>query len=208
MLNDPYWCLLPKIGAGIITTPPEALTQTYIDPYVYFGRVDQAATLHFQTQVYVPGNCGNVTVELRRRRYNASTVTWGPPQTISTQSPALTVDGSWLSGTATFDFSFTYLDNGRNDFELVLSADCPGVLHNANGDVFAVWSRYDGARNHIYTARHPAATTWDATVRIDSDTGSAGASQIAVNANGDAFAVWYQFDGTRYNIWSNRRLAA
>ncbi|MBI3609886.1 MAG: hypothetical protein HY204_04180 [Nitrospirae bacterium] len=135
MLNDPYWCGLPGIGASLSATPPQALTQTPVYPYHYFGRVDQAATLHFQSQVYVPGNCGNVTVELRRRRWNESTMTWGPPQTISTQHPALTVDGSDLSGTAAFDLPFTYQDNGKNDFKWDLSTDCPGVLLDARGDV-------------------------------------------------------------------------
>jgi hypothetical protein len=136
MLNDPYWCGLPVIGVSISATPPQALTRTLdINSIVYFGRVDQAATLHFQSQVYVPGNCGNVTVELRRRRWNGSTMTWGPPQTISTQHPALTVDGSQLSGAATFDFSFTYQDNGKNDFEWDLSTDCPGILDDAHGNV-------------------------------------------------------------------------
>lgn len=95
------------------------------------------------------------------------------------------------------------------DFNIDIgSAGSPHIAINANGDGFAVWSRFEGVQYHIMTAKHPAATTWGTTVRIDTDTGSAGASQIAVNANGDAFAVWYQHDGTRNNIWSSRRLAA
>ncbi len=42
------------------------------------------------------------------------------------------------------------------------------------------------------------------------DTGAlqeAGSTQIAVAPNGDALAVWYQHDGTRYNIRANRYTA-
>lgn len=162
MLNDPYWCGVPNIGASLSATPPQALTQTPVYPRFYFGRVDQAATLHFQSQVYVPGNCGNVTVELKRRRFNGSTMTWGLPQTISTQSPALTVDGSHLSGTATFDFSFTYQDNGRNEFALDLSTDCPGTLHDAHGDVTGYdYSNYrsTGAVERMYVVGNIAQPT-------------------------------------------------
>jgi hypothetical protein len=34
--------------------------------------------------------------------------------------------------------------------------------------------------------------------------GDADNPQIAFDANGNALAVWEQFDGTRYNIWANR----
>ncbi|MBI3604397.1 MAG: hypothetical protein HY202_00010 [Nitrospirae bacterium] len=91
------------------------------------------------------------------------------------------------------------------------SAGAPQIAISAAGEGTAVWSRCVGTTTttcHIYAIQHPAATVWGMTVPIDNNTGTAGASKIAVNANGDAFAVWYQFDGTRYNIWSNRRLAA
>ena len=40
-------------------------------------------------------------------------------------------------------------------------------------------------------------------VEID-NTGDASNPQVAVDGSGDAIAVWYQDDGTRDNIWSNR----
>ena len=193
MLNDPYWCRRPTIGVSMSATPPQALTQTPFYLYYYFGRVDQAATLHFQSQVYVPGNCGNVTVELSRRRdpTGMGGTGWGPPQTISTQHPALTVDGSWLSGTATFDFSFTYSDNGRNDFELNLSTDCPGVLHGANGDVAGYdYGNYrsTGAVERMYVVGNIAPPTVFYTVG-GSVTGLTGTGLVLQNNGGDNLAV-------------------
>ena len=84
----------------------------------------------------------------------------------------------------------------------------PQVAVDSSGNAFAVWMKFDGARYHIYTAKHPALTTWGTNVRIDSDTYAANYPQISVNGNGDAFAVWYQSDGTRYNAWSNHRLSS
>ena len=39
------------------------------------------------------------------------------------------------------------------------------------------------------------------------DVGNAGLPQIALDASGNALAVWRQSDGTRDSIWSNRFVA-
>ena len=134
-----------------------------------------------------------MTVELSRRRdpTGMGGTGWGPPQTISTQHPALTVDGSWLSGTATFDFSFTYSDNGRNDFELNLSTDCPGVLHGANGDVAGYdYGNYrsTGAVERMYVVGNIAPPTVFYTVG-GSVTGLTGTGLVLQNNGGDNLAV-------------------
>ena len=60
-------------------------------------------------------------------------------------------------------------------------------------------ARYDVAQNE-----------WSKVKRIDDptvtdDSGPNGPSpQIAVDADGNAIAVWYQFDSARYNIWAAR----
>ncbi len=84
----------------------------------------------------------------------------------------------------------------------------PKVAVSSSDDAIAVWSRFEGAQYHIMAAKRPAAASWGAAVRLDRDTGSAGGSQVAMNANGDSFLVFYQHDGNRNNIWSSRRLAA
>jgi hypothetical protein len=132
MENDPYWCVQSWSYARITTTPAQALTLTSV-PHVIDGdagsyRVDQAATLHLKSHPSVAGNCRNVAVKFFRSRFNESTQAWSPRQLLSTQRPALTVVGSRLDGTATFDLPFTYLDNGKNHFSMVVSYDCPGVL--------------------------------------------------------------------------------
>lgn len=48
--------------------------------------------------------------------------------------------------------------------------------------------------------------THDTGVLVESNTASALYPQIALDANGDAIAVWAQFDGAHYNynIWAYR----
>jgi hypothetical protein len=51
----------------------------------------------------------------------------------------------------------------------------------------------------------PAAKTWQTEQLIEiNNAGDASGAQIALDGNGNATAVWVQFDGTRNNIWANR----
>lgn len=185
MEQDPYWCQIPVIGAsGLSATPAQALTLTTVYPSTYLaGRVDQAATLHFQSQFNVAGNCKNVTVKFFHLLKS------GPLQLLLTQSPALTVNGSRLSGTATFDFPFTDQDNGANLFRWQVSTDCPGVIY-ANGVAGWDYSNY----RHItsYGDATVAGNITPPTVFYTlggSVTGLTGTGLVLQNNNGDNLAV-------------------
>src|SRR4030067_957017 len=53
-----------------------------------------------------------------------------------------------------------------------------------------------------------ATKSWGTAALSETDNaGDAGYPQIAVDAGGNAIAVWYQHDGTRWNIWANRYTA-
>ena len=55
----------------------------------------------------------------------------------------------------------------------------------------------------------PTAKAWGMATLIETDNaGGANRPQIAVDASGNALAVWTQSDGTRTNIWANRFTAA
>ena len=84
-------------------------------------------------------------------------------------------------------------------------ASNPQIAFDAGGNAIAVWSQFDGARS-IYANRYTATTgTWGTAALIETDNaGDALEPQIAVDASGNAIAVWQQYDGTRYNIWANR----
>ncbi len=81
----------------------------------------------------------------------------------------------------------------------------PQVAVDGSGDAVAVWEQSDGTRLNIWANRYVAGTGWGVAMLIETDNaGNAASPQVAVGANGDAVAVWHQYDGTRYNIWSNR----
>jgi hypothetical protein len=83
-------------------------------------------------------------------------------------------------------------------------ADAPQIAINATGSAVAVWRQFDGARYNIWTNRFmQGAWTGAALIEAD-DAGDANEPGIFINTNGDAIAVWRQYDGAHWNVWSNR----
>ena len=81
----------------------------------------------------------------------------------------------------------------------------PQLAFDPNGNAVAVWHQADGIPRDIWANRYTPSNGWGTAERIeDNDLGGAGKHQVAIDANGNALAVWSQWDGTRTNIWSNR----
>ncbi len=79
------------------------------------------------------------------------------------------------------------------------------VAIDSSGNAIAVWMQYDGLRDNIWSNRYELGTGWGTAQLIETDdAGSAGYSQVAIDSSGNAIAVWVQYDGIRFNIWSNR----
>jgi len=86
-------------------------------------------------------------------------------------------------------------------------ADSPQVAMDAGGNAIAVWQQSDGVRTNIMANRYDAATgLWGATAQLleTDNAGDAQYPQVAVDGNGNAMAVWEQFDGAHLNIRGNR----
>lgn len=117
---------------------------------------------------------------------------------------ALTTNYSWSfttggsgSGGAWGTATLIETDNAGN-------ALSPEIAFDSSGNAIAVWSQNDGTRYNIWANRFDG-TNWGTAILIESDnSGSAFASSIAFDGNGNAIAVWDQSDGTRSNIWANR----
>src|SRR5262249_743379 len=62
------------------------------------------------------------------------------------------------------------------------------------GNAIAVFLVSDGTQNSVWSARYTAGTGWSAETKIDVLPDDAENPEIAVNANGDAIATWYQSD--------------
>jgi len=83
-------------------------------------------------------------------------------------------------------------------------AAAPQVAFDVNGNALAVWQQSDGTRYNIRANRYTAGTGWGTATPIEADDGPAGAAQIAIDANGNALAVWVQSRGMRVDILTNR----
>ncbi len=89
------------------------------------------------------------------------------------------------------------------------SALSPQVAVDSNGDAVAVWSQLDGTRQNIWANRFTVADGWGMAELIEIDNaGGASSPQVALDPDGNAVAVWSQFDGTLNNIWANRSTEA
>jgi hypothetical protein len=83
-------------------------------------------------------------------------------------------------------------------------ASTPQIAFDADGNAIAVWKQFGGSHTNIYTNRYDG-TDWGTAELIETDdTGDASTPQIAIDADGNAIAVWQQNDGSHYSIWANR----
>lgn len=96
--------------------------------------------------------------------------------------------------------SIEYVETSNGD------ASVPRIAVDPAGNAVAVWIQSDAGRQDIWSSRHVPAIGWAAPEKIETDdNGTAAAPRVAVDAAGNAFAVWQQFSAAgRLNIWSGR----
>jgi hypothetical protein len=82
-------------------------------------------------------------------------------------------------------------------------SNAPAIIIDSTGNALAVWDGTpDGVHVYIYASRYTAASGWSAEVQISGPTAQSGTTDIAGDANGDAVALWVQFDGAQNTAWS------
>ena len=86
-------------------------------------------------------------------------------------------------------------------------AEWPQVGIDGSGNAIAVWQQYDSTRNNIWANRYVVGTGWGTAQLIETDSGNALRPQVGIDGNGNAIAVWYQWDGSMYSIWANHYVA-
>lgn len=85
----------------------------------------------------------------------------------------------------------------------------PRLVCGANGLAMAVWCQRVGTHYGVWASRHVPGHGWDGPERVGVDLStSASSPQIAINARGDAMAVWDQSDGLGGSVWVNRYVPA
>ncbi len=84
------------------------------------------------------------------------------------------------------------------------SASRPQIVVDNNGNALVVWSQWDGNRDNVWTNRFNG-TSWGEPelIEIENISFTTG-QQIAIDTNGNAFAVWSQEGSNNtFNIWVN-----
>jgi len=81
----------------------------------------------------------------------------------------------------------------------------PQIVSDTSGNALAIWQQSDGTRIHIWANRFTAGSgVWGTATQLEFNTvGDATDPHIAIDASGNAMAVWSQSDGIRYNIWAD-----
>ena len=85
------------------------------------------------------------------------------------------------------------------------SAFRPKLAFDAGGNALAVWHSFNGSRFNVLWNRYTANVGWNAAATIPNPAASNQIEpQIAIDSQGNAMAVWQQFDGSRYRIVASR----
>jgi hypothetical protein len=76
------------------------------------------------------------------------------------------------------------------------SAFLPQVALDPAGNAVVVWTRSDGTNTIVQAAARTAGETWQPAVDLSQAAQEAGLQRVAVDLAGNAFAVWYRFNGS------------
>ena len=83
----------------------------------------------------------------------------------------------------------------------------PQIAVESAGNATAVWTQSDGDEGvpiyRIWANRYVVGSGWGSAELIETDVIDTGKPQVAVDPAGNAVAVWFAYDGTRYSIWAN-----
>jgi len=87
----------------------------------------------------------------------------------------------------------------------VLSADgedaaWPQVAIDPQGNAIAVWQRSNGSKIVVQAAERPAGGSWSEPADLSDPGEDAGEADVAVDAQGNAIAVWRRLDGNNHTI--------
>ena len=83
----------------------------------------------------------------------------------------------------------------------------PHVGMDDNGNAVAVWVQNDGTDDRMWANRYVAGQGWGTPQVIETNPGDADFARVAVNGDGNAVALWKQFNGVNFDIWANLYVA-
>ncbi|HOO71647.1 MAG TPA: hypothetical protein PK926_07785 [Spirochaetota bacterium] len=78
------------------------------------------------------------------------------------------------------------------------------VAMNSDGCAIVVWHKGDGLYDSIWANRYDPEYGWGQEELVEQNAYNALNPCVAIDSQGNAIAVWQQYDSTRFNIWANR----
>lgn len=158
-------------------------------------------------------------------RFTTRDGTWGTPELVETNdtgdatsaSMAFEANGNvmavWIQYDGVYDSVWAnryIVGSGWGTPELIESdisggAHLPKVVVDASGNALAVWHMSDGIRDNVWSNRFEVGTGWGTPELVETnDAGSAYIRDLEIDPNGNAIAVWSQYNGTWNDSWANR----
>lgn len=131
----------------------------------------------------------DVTVTPARRLLPATTyevqVSNGPTVSFTTR------DGAWAAAA-------TRISSG------VVDVGAPDIAVDPDGNAIAVWAQYEGTQRNIWASRYERGTGWSAPFLIEHNAALADSPRVAMDAQGNAIAVWIQVHVGAPSVWASR----
>ena len=149
---------------------------------------------------------------------------WGTPVLIENSSlgdaefPQIAVDPFGNAMAVWDQYNWTHTDIWANRFDAVSGWGTPVLLEtddsgsasgaqiamSASGYAVAAWHQYDGLWSNIWASIYSPGTGWGTATLLETDnTDQAWEPQVAMDAAGNAIAVWYHWGVGMSNVWSN-----
>ena len=80
----------------------------------------------------------------------------------------------------------------------------PRVAMDAAGNAVAVWIQTEGGGQSIWANRYVSGQGWEGVETLEDSSETAQEARVAMDAAGNAVAVWVQADGNAPSLWANR----
>jgi hypothetical protein len=80
----------------------------------------------------------------------------------------------------------------------------PSFGFDADGNAVAVWYESQAADYSVEAANYTRTGGWEVSEQIDEGAVQLGLTDVAVDPDGKATAVWYEYDGLKFSVWANR----
>jgi len=103
----------------------------------------------------------------------------------------------FVSGTGWGNAALAENYNGGN-------GEKPQIAMSGNGNAVVVWNQYDGTSWNIYSNNYTDSAGWGAVTSLEGSSYSTDVPQVAMDASGNAIAVWDQYDGSDLSIYTRR----